>query len=239
MSDAVYRQIGDMRPGGIVAVCDHASNRVPEGIDLGVAPDLLEKHIAWDIGAAGVVERLAYNHGIAAHLACVSRLVIDLHREENSPGLIPEVSDGHVIPGNLGADRNGRIARFHEPYHEALAAWLDNAEPSLTLAIHSFTAELESKSQDRPWEVGLLYNEDDRAARHAIRLFEEQGFTVGDNQPYSGRKLNATMNRHAEAHGRAYCAIEIRNDLIATEAGQARWAALIANVANAVALALR
>ena len=77
-----------------------------------------------------------------------------------------------------------------------------------------------------------------RAARQAIRLFAEQGFTVGDNEPYSGRELNATMNRHAEAHGRAYCAIEIRNDLIADEGGQARWAALIADIANRVAQAL-
>ena len=80
--------------------------------------------------------------------------------------------------------------------------------------------------------------EDDRAACHAIRLFEELGLRVGDNQPYSGRDLNATMNRHAEAMGRPYCAIEIRNDLIAQEAGQARFAALIADVAGRVQLAL-
>jgi predicted N-formylglutamate amidohydrolase len=84
----------------------------------------------------------------------------------------------------------------------------------------------------------LLYNEDDRAARHAIRLFEAQGCMVGDNVPYSGKDLNATMNRHAEAHGRPYLAIEIRNDLIADEAGQSRWSAMVADVANRVALAL-
>ena len=77
----VFRQIGKPTPGGIVAVCDHASNRVPPGIDLGIAPDLLDLHIGWDIGAAGVTERLARDHGIPAHLACVSRLVIDVHRE--------------------------------------------------------------------------------------------------------------------------------------------------------------
>jgi predicted N-formylglutamate amidohydrolase len=239
VSDEAFRQIGTPRRRGIVAVCDHASNRVPEDIELGVAPEVLGKHVAWDIGAGGVCERLARRHGTAAHLGCVSRLVIDLHREEDSPGLIPESTDGHLIPGNMGADREARIARFHRPYHAALAEWLATAEPELILSIHSFTPELESAPGARPWEVGLLYNEDDRAARQAIRLFGEEGLTVGDNEPYSGRLLNATMNRHAEAHGRPYCAIEIRNDLIADEAGQARWAALVADVAGRVALALK
>jgi len=235
----VFRQIGSPRRGAIVAVCDHASNIVPKGIDLGIAPGLLQAHIAWDIGAAGVTEFLAQEHDIPAHLACVSRLAIDLHREEDSPGLIPERSDGHPIPGNVGADRQARIEAFHRPYHAALEAWLAAAEPSLILAIHSFTPMLESRPEERPWHVGLLHNEDDRAARHAIQLFEERGFTVGDNEPYSGRQLNASMNRHAEARGRPYCTIEIRNDLIADEPGQRRWAALVAEVANGVALRLR
>ena len=137
-----------------------------------------------------------------------------------------------------GADRERRLAAYHRPYHAALGEWLDAAEPKLILAIHSFTPSLETAPQDRPWEVGLLYNEDGRAGHQAIRLLREQGFAVGDNEPYSGRDLNATMNRHAEAHGRPYCAIEIRNDLIADEGGQARWAALIADIANRVAQAL-
>ncbi len=236
---AIFCQLGTPSPGGIVAVCDHASNRVPSWIGLDIAPELLAEHIAWDIGTAGVCERLADDHAIPAHLACVSRLVIDLHREEDSPGLIPEISDGYPIPGNVGADREARLIAFHRPYHDGLAHWLDAANPALILAVHSFTPALQSRSEERPWHVGLLYNRDGSAARHAIRLFEQHGLTVGDNQPYSGRQLNATMNRHAEAHGRPYCAIEIRQDLIADAEGQAHWAALVAEVANGVALALR
>ena len=238
MSELPYRQIGTPRRGGIVAVCDHASNHVPEGVQLGVTPAMLEKHIAWDIGAAGVCERMARRHDIPAHLATVSRLVIDLHREEDSPGLIPVESDGHLIAGNIGADREKRLENWYRPYHDALGSWLDEAEPSLILAIHSFTPKLESDPAERPWEIALLYNEDDTAAQHAMRLFRELGVTVGDNEPYSGRQLNATMNRHAEAKGRPYCAIEIRNDLITHERGQARWAAIIADVAGRVKLAL-
>ncbi|WAT18515.1 N-formylglutamate amidohydrolase [Aurantiacibacter sp. MUD11] len=239
MSETVCRLIGEASKGGIVAVCDHASNRVPEGIELGVSAATMEKHIAWDIGAAGVCERLARRHGIPALLSDISRLVIDMHREEESDALIPINSDGILIPGNIGANREARLKEYHRPYHEALEAWFDAVEPGLILSIHSFTPELESKpDEERPWEIGLLYNEDDRAAQHAIRLFGELGVTVGDNEPYSGKQLNATMNRHAEAKGRPYCAIEIRNDLISTETGQARWAAIIADVAGRVKLAL-
>jgi len=235
----VFRAMDLPARDGIVAVCDHASNRVPPGIDLGIDPGLLEKHIGWDIGAAGVVERLAEDHGISGFLAEVSRLVMDLHREEDSPGLIPAISDGHAIPGNADVDREARLQRFYRPYHEAMDDWLSRAEPRLILAIHSFTPALESGAPaERPWHVGLLYNEDARAARHAIRILTDMGWIVGDNEPYSGRLLNATMNRHAEAHGRPYCAIEIRNDLIADGTGQAKWAAIIAQMAREVVVAL-
>ena len=235
MSEATFRTIGTTRKGGIVAVCDHASNRVPAGIDLGIEPALLDKHIALDIGTAAIAELLAREHGIPAFLARFSRLVVDLNREEAAPGLVPETSDGHSIPGNRGADREERLARFHRPYHDALADWLARAEPRLILAIHSFTPTLTSSpAARRPWQTGLLYNKDDRAARLALNLLRARGFRVGDNEPYSGRLLNATMNRHAEACGRPYCAIEIRNDLVADAAGQRRWAALLAEVAQEV-----
>jgi len=168
----------------------------------------------------------------------VSRLVCDLHREEDNPAVVPQASDGRQIPGNIGADVEPRLARFHRPYHKALEAWLDTADPALIISLHSFTPALKSGAAPRPWEVALLYNQDDRAARQAIRLFGEHGFSVGDNEPYSGRHLNATMNRHAEAHRRPYLAIEVRQDQIATTAGQARWAGLIADVAERVAVRL-
>ena len=233
-----FSQIGPATTGGIVSVCDHASDFVPEGVELGVSEATMQKHIAWDIGAAGVVERMSRRHGIPAHLGEVSRLVIDFHREEEAEGLIPQSSDGILIPGNIGANREGRLDSYYRPYHDALATWLDERDPGLILSIHSFTPSLESAAADRPWEIGLLYNQDDRAAQHAIRLFTELGVTVGDNEPYSGKQLNATMNRHAEAFGRPYCAIEIRNDLIVSEAGQARFADLVADVAGRVLLAL-
>ncbi|MEO1488077.1 MAG: N-formylglutamate amidohydrolase [Pseudomonadota bacterium] len=243
MDELPYEQIGTPQPiqglgQRIVCVADHASNTVPAGISLGIAADLLNEHIAIDIGVSGIARRLADSHGIPGHLATISRLVIDLHREEEHPDLVPTTSDGHLIPGNIGADVEGRIERFYRPYHTALEQWLDDQSPDLILSIHSFTPQLKTRDLERPWQVALLYNQDDRAARHAIRFFSELGLNVGDNEPYSGRELNATMNRHAEAFGRAYCAIEIRQDLIATRADQSRWAGMIADVAGRVALAL-
>ena len=239
MIDATpYRQVGEPKRGGLVCVVDHASNFVPDDIPLGIAPDLLDEHIAYDIGVAGVAERMARRHNIAAHMAQVSRLVVDLHREEDHAKVVPTESDGHLIPGNIGADVEMRLDRFYRPYHSALESWLDDAAPGLIISLHSFTPELQSSDEDRPWEIGLLYNEDDRAARHAIRLFGELGIDVGDNQPYSGKELNATMNRHAEAHGRPYCAIEVRQDLIGSRAEQSRYADIIADVCGRVALAL-
>lgn len=233
-----YRQLSVPERGGIVCVGDHASNHVPKGVELGIPDTLLNEHIAIDIGVAGIAEIMAADHGIAAHLATISRLVCDLHREEDHQGVVPPESDGHIIPGNIGANVGERLESFHRPYHTALEQWLDVAAPKLIISLHSFTPKLATSDEDRPWQAALLYNQDDRAARHAIRLFGEQGLNVGDNQPYSGRELNATMNRHAEAHGRYYLALELRQDLISTPSDQSRWAAMVADVAVRVALML-
>ncbi|VWX52006.1 N-formylglutamate amidohydrolase [Novosphingobium sp. 9U] len=237
MQSDTYRLLGQPRSGGVLVVADHASNRVPDGVDLGIAPELLEQHIAVDIGVAGVAERMA-RPGFAAYLANVSRLVCDFNRDPDAPGILPQVSDGHLIPGNAlsAEDRAERMMRFFEPYHSGLAAVLEATPPALILSLHSFTPSLASDpTQQRPWHVGVLYNEDDRAARLAISLLEAEGLIVGDQQPYSGKILNATMNRHAEAQGRLYLGIEVRQDQIGDAPGQAAWAERLGRITQAVA----
>ena len=215
----------------ILIIADHASAHVPADIDLGIDAALLTRHIAIDIGVAEVSALLSERLECAAILGGVSRLVIDLNREADAAGLLPVMSDGHAIPGNRDADLPARMMRFHHPYHHQVAALLADIASPFILSVHSFTPQLVSDpDQQRPWDIGILYNEDDRAARIAIPMLEEAGLKVGDQEPYSGRLLNATMNRHAEANGIPYLGIEMRQDLVGDAAGQSRFAEILAPI---------
>ncbi|WP_225206323.1 N-formylglutamate amidohydrolase [Novosphingobium huizhouense] len=240
MEHEAFRILGTPRFGGILVVSDHASNRVPADIDLGIAPELLDQHVAIDIGVGAIGAIMAQRPGIAAFQGAVSRLVCDFNRDEHLPTVVPVASDGHAIPGNAldHAGHEARLARFFRPYHQALAATIEAAPPALILSLHSFTPRLATSAEPRPWHVGVLYNADERAARLAIPLLEAEGLIVGDQQPYSGKLLNATMNRHAEADGRPYLGIEIRQDLIGDLAGQQEWAERLVRIANTVAIAI-
>lgn len=221
--------------GPILLLCDHASNHVPPDIMLGVAPALMHTHIAVDLGAAALTRALAARLRGPAVLGVTSRLVIDLNRPADAPDLVPLTSDGVAIPGNAGADRARRIARFHAPYHAGIAAHLRRARPRLIVAIHSFTPRLETGGAPRPWPVGILYNRQTVAARLAIAALAREGLMVGDNQPYSGRVLNMTLNRHGEGNGIPSFAIEVRNDGLADAAGVTKWADCLDRVVRAVA----
>lgn len=222
----------------ILLLCDHAASAIPNDIDLGIPDALLGDHIAVDIGAGDLTCALAARLDAPAVLATVSRLVIDLHRPPDHPGLIPTISDDHPIPGNVGVDRSARIGRFHAPYHRAIAEMVRVQRPALIVAIHSFTPALATGGAPRPWPVGILYNRDARAACLAIDWLRARGFETGDNEPYSGRQLNLTLNRHAEANGIPSFAIEIRNDGIAADEGVQQWAESLALLLKAVAARL-
>ncbi len=223
----------------LLIVGDHASAHVPSDIDLGIDRALLANHIAIDIGVAQVAALLVEQLGCSAILGGVSRLVIDLNREEDAPGLLPVMSDGHAIPGNRSADLPDRMLRFHHPYHHEVARLLDAMTAPFIFSLHSFTPSLASDpGQQRPWDIGVLYNQDDRAARIAIPLLEAAGLIVGDQLPYSGQLLNATMNRHAEGNGIAYLGVEMRQDRVGDAAGQARYAAILGPILLACHAAL-
>jgi predicted N-formylglutamate amidohydrolase len=225
MSEGWHR-IGEAPLGDVLIVGDHASNRVPQGIDLGIDRALLSTHIGWDIGVASLAHALQ----APAYLASVSRLVVDLNRDPGDPALVPLSSDGHDIPGNHG-DTSGRIAEYWQPYHDDLARQIVLTEPVLLLSLHSFTPQLSARPEEqRPWEVGVLYNNDDRAARIAIPLLEAAGIVTGDQLPYSGKLLNATMNRHGEANGIPYLGLEVRQDQIDSDEGVTHWAARLSPI---------
>lgn len=225
----------DHLPGtdtGLLLLCDHASAWVPD--DIVIPPHLLALHVGVDIGAGPLTRALSARLDAPAILGTVSRLVIDLHRQSDHPGLIPEMSDGHAIAANAGADRVDRIARFHAPYHRAIRDQVRRDRPKLIVAIHSFTPRLETGGGPRPWEAGILYGRDDRAARIAIDHLRARGIATGDQQPYSGRILNATLDRHADGQGIPSLSVEIRNDLIADPKGVANWCSIITDMIAAV-----
>lgn len=241
MSEA-WSQLGIPVAGGVLLIADHASAHVPDDIALGIDPALLANHIAIDIGVAEVAALLVEDGAVdAAILGGVSRLVVDCNRDADAPGAVPIASDGHAIPGNaLSHDaREARLARFFHPYHAHIAAVIAAHRPAMILSLHSFTPSLASDpAQARPWHVGVLYNQDDRLAAAAIAALAGEGLTVGDQLPYSGKLLNATMNRHAEGNDIPYVGIEMRQDLVGDAAGQALFAAQLSRMCKNVTLKL-
>ncbi|WP_116089773.1 N-formylglutamate amidohydrolase [Sphingomonas crusticola] len=222
---------------GMLLIADHASNHVPDGLDLGVPQAMMQEHVAIDLGVAPLAESLCAALNCPAVLGAVSRLVIDLNREEDAPGLIPASSDGRDIPGNAaltGEQRKHRIERYWRSYHDRISRRIAGDRPKLLISLHSFTPRLATSDVERPWQIGILYNRDERAARIALSLLQEAGIVAGDNLPYSGKMLNATMNRHGEANAIPYLGIEVRQDLVADPSGVTRWCARLAPMIAAV-----
>ncbi|MCF8470862.1 MAG: N-formylglutamate amidohydrolase [Parvibaculum sp.] len=224
-----------------LVLCDHASNALPEGYGtLGLAAADFARHIAWDIGAAGVARCLAALLDCPAVLARFSRLLVDLNRGEDDPTIVMKLSDGAIIPANRDVDpsRDGvefarRIEMFHAPYHGAAEARIARARAlgvvPVILSVHSFTPCW--RGHVRPWHTSLLWDRDDRLVQPLLTaLRAEDGLVVGDNEPYTGRLINDCMYRHGTLHGLPHVLIEIRQDLIETEEGQALWAARYARL---------
>lgn len=230
-----YEVVDADAPGPWVVTCDHASNAVPDWVgdgDLGLLPADMARHIALDVGAAGLARALARRLGASAILAAFSRLVIDANRGEDDPTLLMKLYDGTVIPANRHADADEaerRLDRLHRPYHDALAALLAARADPAVLAIHSFTPQLRGRAP-RPWHVGVLHSHlDGRLALPLLRrLGAEPDLVVGDNEPYGGHLPGDSIDRHALAPGRLNVLVEVRNDLIADAAGQEAWAARLA-----------
>jgi predicted N-formylglutamate amidohydrolase len=208
----------------LIFVCDHASNLVPSDyVDLGLEQDLFATHIAHDIGAGAVTRALSTAYGAAAILARWSRLLIDLNRGADDPTLVMKLSDGSIIPGNRTAGAGEvarRIAQYYAPYHAAIEAEIVAARAAgivpILVSIHSFTPKM--KGHRRPWEIGILWDRDQRLAKPLLARFASAGFAIGDNEPYSGELENDCMYRHGTMHGLPHVLIEIRQDLIATDA---------------------
>ena len=228
---------GGTRDARILITCDHATNRVPQDVnggDLGIAAEDMNRHIAFDVGAAGLSVALADRLGAAAILSNFSRLVIDPNRGEDDPTLLMRLYDGTIIPANRHADAaevERRLATLYRPYHAALAEMAARRNDTVIVAIHSFTPRLNGRGL-RPWHVGVLHSHlDSRLSRALIaRLQAEPDLCVGDNEPYDGHLPGDAVDRHALQTGRHNTLIELRNDLIRDADQQAAWADRLAPI---------
>ena len=221
----------------ILLVADHAGVASPRALDrLGVAEVEWKRHIAWDIGIAGLARMLSDALDATLIRQNYSRLVIDCNRPLDAASSIPEISELTPIPGNIGLSNAEKAARAREifyPYHECIEAERERrrqaGRPTALIALHSFTPEF--KGLAWPWHVALLSNRDRRLADRLLDLFrEKRGLVVGDNQPYSvSDTTDYTIPVHGERHGLLHALIEIRQDLIAEDSGQQQWAARLAH----------
>jgi len=241
LCDKPYRSIeGDLRTG-ILILCDHAENTIPEPYaNLGLRSEDLNRHIAYDLGVAPVAERLAKLLSAPALISCFSRLLIDPNRGLDDPTLIMQISDGLVVPGNAALDEAAiaaRVARYYTPYHQAIEREIDAGiaagKPPVVVSVHSFTQAW--KGVPRPWSVGVLWDKDPRLALPLLEgLRTIPGIVVGDNAPYTGQLKGDTLYRHGTRRGLAHALIEVRQDLILGPEGQAEWATRLAEVLRKV-----
>lgn len=236
-----YRTLNEEGPAPFVIFADHASNRVPPELsDLGLPTSELVRHIAWDIGSAGIAERLAGRFDAPAIICGTSRLVIDCNRHVADPSSIPEVSDGTPIPGNRGltaADRAQRAERYFIPYHDAVeravACKCDAGLAPVVLSIHSMTPAMGGVA--RPWQIAISSFEDRRLADPLLAALRNLGgFAVGDNQPYAlDPAEDYSVPVHAMRRGLAHIQVEFRQDMVATAPGIATWARIFGDALSA------
>src|SRR5262245_6122957 len=214
----------------LFVICDHASNAVPQLLgNLGLDARLLETHIAWDIGARRVSERIIERTGGTGVFCEVSRLVVDSNRPLRSPTLVPEVSHGFRIPANIGLSREQvgeRIEQIYLPYHfaiiESLAEFAARGIQPFLLSVHSCTPELNGIS--RPWAIGIAHSPDESASRPLLSALQNLGeFKVGDNEPYTVDEDDYSILVHGLSRGLKHTLVEIRQDQVREEAGAIAW----------------
>lgn len=227
-------------PGGSsshVLVCDHAGGDIPLRLGrLGLGDSDLARHIALDIGAGAVASRIGELLDAAVVRQVYSRLVIDCNRPLEAESLIPEISDGAIIPGNLGLTAEARLERIEAifaPYHHAIAGLIETRLAArrrvAVVSVHSFTPVMDGLR--RPWDFGVLHASDSPLSTRMLGLLRaEEGLVIGDNEPYALGGLDYTVPHHAQERGLDYLELEIRQDLIDTPDGQERIAARIARL---------
>jgi len=215
-----------------LVICDHSSNNIPlQYQNLGISKKDLESHRAFDLGASDVASELSKLLNCSLVMANFSRLLIDPNRGKDDPTLIPKISEGKIIKGNMNIsisendiERNKRILNYYLPYHRQINRFinksLDNGKTPKLLSIHSFTPIWKGKKRET--DIGILWDRDDRLSKIFLNSFKN--IKLGNNEPYSGRLKNDTLYKHATSIGIPHVLIELRQDLLKKKEHRLRWA---------------
>jgi predicted N-formylglutamate amidohydrolase len=227
--------------------CDHYGRLIPRALgDLGLPESELTRHIAWDIGIAGVAEMLSGHLGAHLIVQRYSRLVIDCNRPPHVASSIPLISQATTVPGNEGIAREAaeiRRAQIFDPYHQRIDEIIDQRRqrgmPTILVSLHSFTPVYAGIA--RPWHIGTLYQRDKMLPPLLLQLLRaEPDLVVGDNEPYAvSDETDYTIPVHAEARGLMNTGIEIRQDLISDQAGEKAWADRLARIFGEIEVIFR
>ena len=234
-TEPAYRLVREDSEHPLVLVCEHASRRIPSTLnDLGLDETAAQEHIAWDIGAHALAERLSETLGATLISANYSRLLIDLNRPLHVPDSIPAQSEIYQVPGNHDLDEATRAYRqqclFH-PFHDQLRTLIDQRlaadRPVRVVGIHSFTPVF--YGQPRALEAGVLFGEAREYAQRVVEGLSRHSLRVAGNQPYKINPLSdMTVPVHGDARGLDSVLIEVRNDLLRTPEAVRTWSAYLA-----------
>ncbi len=232
-----FEIIGGSTASGLVFLCDHAQARMPACYgQLGLSSQDLSRHIAYDIGAEAVTRALALAFDAPAVMSRFSRLLMDPNRGLDDPTLVMRIADGAIIPGNATIDRaeiEARIARFYQPYDDAIARTLAGiaatGQPPVIVSMHSYTPVM--KGIARPWDITVIWDFDPRLNLALLAAMQTQpDWVVGENEPYQGGYAGDTLDRHALRHGYAHALVEIRQDHIGTPEACTIWGERLAGL---------
>ncbi len=229
-----------------VLTCEHAGRAIPHALgDLSLSEHHLQRHIAWDIGARGLALLLAKALQAPLVLQHYSRLVVDCNRPHGAKDLIPEVSDGTEIPGNVALTQQEietRVSDIHTPFHAQVASLLDararTGTATALVSVHSFTQRLDTETENRPWDLGLLHHRHEKLSHlvHDELKTQASHLTVAFNEPYSITDTgDYTIPVHGERRDIPNILLEVRNDHIAYQTGQEVWSKLLSDVLNGAA----
>ncbi len=206
----------------LVLVCEHASPYIPASLDgLGLAEADRLSHAAWDPGAFEVARRMAGILDAVLIVGGVSRLVYDCNRPPTAPDAMPAQSERVRIPGNADLDaaaRADRARRYYEPFRRELERAVASRRAPVIVTVHSFTPVYNGVR--REVEIGLLHDSDTRLVDAMLATARRDcDLNVVRNAPYGPQDgVTHTLKEHAIRNGHPNVMIEIRNDLVETEA---------------------